>query len=53
MAAEYQCNKNNVVIWNAVCENENQAKRMFTEICTDGLNLPIPNYLTPDFQLLH
>jgi len=41
MAAEYQPNENNLVVWNAVCEDEDQAKRMFTEICTDGLNLPV------------
>ena len=30
MAGEYQPNKNNVVAWNAVCEDEGQARRMFT-----------------------
>ena len=29
-----------MVAWNAVCEDEDQAKRKFTEICKDGLNLP-------------
>ena len=45
MAAEYKA-KNIVVLWNAVYEDEDQAKRIFTEISTEGLNLPVIPHFT-------
>ena len=42
MATEYQPNENNRVVRNTVCEDEDQAKHMLTEIYTDGLNLGLP-----------
>ena len=48
MATEYQPTENNVIVRNTVCEDEDQAKGMFTELCTDGLALPV----IPQFSVI-